>query len=50
LPIFTARQNTEELLEGSMSLALTRVLVNFAHGGLSMKIRLGDLLQQWGRG
>jgi hypothetical protein len=33
LPIFTEPQNTEELLEVSMSVALARVLVNFAHGG-----------------
>ncbi len=33
LRIFTEPQNTEELLEGSMSLALNRVLVNFAHWG-----------------
>ena len=33
LPIFTEPQNTEELPESSMSLALTRVLVSFAHGG-----------------
>jgi hypothetical protein len=33
LPIFAEPQNTEELLEGSMSLALTRVLINFAHWG-----------------
>ena len=33
LPIFTAPQNTEELLEGSMSLALTHILVNLAQGG-----------------
>jgi hypothetical protein len=34
LPIFTEPQNTQELLEGSMSLVLTGVLVNFAHGGV----------------
>ena len=33
LPIFAEPQNTEELLEGSMSLALTHILVNLAHGG-----------------
>jgi hypothetical protein len=33
LPIFAEPQNAEEVLEGSMSLALTRVLVTFAHGG-----------------
>jgi hypothetical protein len=32
LPIFAEPQNAEVLLEGSMSLALTRVLVNFAYG------------------
>jgi hypothetical protein len=34
LPIFTEPQNTEELLEGSMSLVLTCVLINFAHWGV----------------
>jgi hypothetical protein len=32
---FAELQNTEELLEGSISLALTRELVNFAHGGVT---------------
>ena len=37
---FHRAQNTEELLEASMSRALAGVLVNFAQGWLSMKIKL----------
>ena len=33
LPIFAEPQNTEELLEGSLSLIPSCVLVNFAHWG-----------------